>query len=354
MTNCAVDISVVVPVYGCPGALPELHRRLAETLEGMDKTFELILVDDACPQNSWIQIERLCAEDQRVIGVKLSRNFGQSRAITAGLDICRGTWVVVMDCDLQDRPETIPLLYAKAQEGYDVVFARRVDRKDGAVTKFLAQMFYKVYGYFTEQEYDSSLCHFSISRRIVIENFCRARENNRDFLSFILWLGFKQGTIDADSDARFEGNSSYSFRRKMRLAGEIITTHSDKPLRVSITIGFVLAGLAFLYLLYTVINYFIDPAPLGYTTLAASIYLMGGLTLISIGVAGIYIGNIFTEVKGRPLYVVAELLNGAGANAGAYVGASAGANAGAGACTYANTNTDAGEDASEKINAEVS
>lgn len=305
----SLDISVVVPVYGCPSALPELHRRLADVLESMGKTFEIILVDDNCPQNSWLQIERLAMLDTRVIGIRLSRNFGQTRAITAGLDICRGKWVVVMDCDLQDRPEAIPLLYAKAQEGYDVVFARRVKRKDSPVTKFLSRAFYKVYGYLTESTYDGAICNFSISRRIVIENFCRMREYNRDYSMFIQWLGFRQGTIDMEGDERYEGKSSYNLRRKIHLAGEIITAQSDKPLRVSIAIGFIIAALAFLYLLYTVIQFFIEPVPMGYTTTVASIYLMGGLTLISIGVAGKYIGNIFTEVKQRPLYVVAETLN---------------------------------------------
>lgn len=308
MNPVTLDISVVIPVYGCPTALPELHRRLIETLEDMGKTFEIIMVDDNCPQNSWVQIERLFAEDPRVVGIRLSRNFGQTRAITAGLDICRGEWVVVMDCDLQDRPEAIPQLYSKAQEGFDVVFARRVKRKDSPITKLLSRAFYKVYGYFTESEYDGAICNFSISRRIVVENFCRLREYNRDYSMFIQWLGFRQGTIDMEGDERYEGKSSYSLRRKIKLAGEIITAQSDKPLRVSIAIGFVIAALAFLYLLYTVIQYFIEPVPMGYTTTVASIYLMGGLTLIAIGVSGKYIGNIFTEVKGRPLYVVAETL----------------------------------------------
>lgn len=309
MSPATLNISVVIPVYGCPSALPELHRRLVEVLEGMGKTFEIIMVDDHCPQNSWVQIERLFAEDSRVVGIRLSRNFGQTRAITAGLDICRGEWVVVMDCDLQDRPEAIPLLYAKAQEDYDVVFARRVKRKDSAITKLLSRAFYKVYGYFTESEYDGAICNFSISRRIVIENFCRLREYNRDYSMFIQWLGFRQGTIDMEGDERYEGKSSYSLRRKIKLAGEIITAQSDKPLQVSIAVGFVIAALAFLYLLYTVIQYFIEPVPMGYTTTVASIYLMGGLTLVAIGISGKYIGNIFTEVKGRPLYVVAEMLD---------------------------------------------
>ena len=139
-----MDISVVIPVYGCKAALPELHRRLCETLENMGKEFEIILVDDNCPQNSWESIREICAADRRVVGVHLARNFGQIRAITAGVEQATGEWVVVMDCDLQDRPETIPKLFEKAREGYDVVFVKRVGRKDNFITKLFSRMFYKV------------------------------------------------------------------------------------------------------------------------------------------------------------------------------------------------------------------
>ena len=304
-------ISVVVPVYGCRAALPELCRRLAVTFVGMGARYEIILVDDRCPQNSWEEIEGLCAEDEHVVGVRLSRNFGQIRAITAGLDLCKGDWVVVMDCDLQDRPEAIPQLFEKAQEGYDVVFARRVERKDTGLTKLLSKAFYKAYEYFTDGAYDSSLCNFSVSRRIVIDNYLRMREHNRGYTMFIKWLGFRQAALEIEGDERFEGKSSYNFSKKMRMAFELITAQSNKPLRFAVNVGFAIALLSFAYLLYNVIRYFIDgSAPVGWTSTIASIYLMGGLTLSAIGVVGIYIGNIFTEVKNRPLYVVAEILNG--------------------------------------------
>ena len=128
-----VMISVVIPVYGCREALPELHRRLCESVGSITDAFEIILVDDNCPQNSWEEIEKICEQDRRVVGVRMSRNFGQIRAITAGLDYARGDYIVVMDCDLQDRPEGIIELYDKLQEGFDVVFASRVERKDTAI-----------------------------------------------------------------------------------------------------------------------------------------------------------------------------------------------------------------------------
>ena len=249
-----MDISVVVPVYGCRAAIPELHRRLCESLGTIANTFEIILVDDCCPQNSWEEIQKVCERDSRVVGIHLSRNFGQIRAITAGLDKSQGDWVVVMDCDLQDRPEAIPELYAKAQEGYDVVFARREGRKDSAITKFLSRCFYKVYDYFTEGTFDSSICNFSISRRIVIDSYCRMREQNRAYTMFIRWLGFRETAIDMSADERYEGKSSYNMRRKLKMAFEIITSQSNKPLFFSIKVGFAIAVIALLYIIYLILK----------------------------------------------------------------------------------------------------
>lgn len=309
-----MDFSVVVPVYGCRDALPELHRRLVETLEQMGKSFELIFVDDHDRQNSWEEIFRICQQDKRVRGIKLSRNFGQIRAITAGLDNAKGDWIVVMDCDLQDRPESIPELYGKACEGFDVVFAKRVDRKDSALTKFLSKSFYKVYEYFTDGTYDASLCNFSISRRIVIQNYCKLREHNRGYTMFIKWLGFRQTAIELVGDERFSGSSSYSFSKKMNMAFELITAQSNKPLQLSIRIGFVISLIAFAFLIYTVLRQLLfNDGAAGWTSLIASIYLMGGIILAAIGIMGLYVGNIFTEVKNRPLYVIEEDVNGEGA-----------------------------------------
>lgn len=305
-----IDISVVIPVYGCRAAIPELHRRLCESLEKISKAFEIILVDDYCPQNSWEEIQKVCEKDKRVIGIHMARNFGQIRAITAGLDKSRGDWVVVMDCDLQDRPETIPELYQKAQEGYDVVFARREGRKDSAITKFLSKCFYKVYDYFTDGTFDSSICNFSISKRKVIDYYCRMREQNRAYTMFIRWLGFKQTAIDMPADERFEGKSSYNLKRKLKMAFEIITSQSNKPLLFSVKLGFVSAFLALIYIIYLVFREIIlGDVLVGWTSIVASIYLMGGIILCAIGVVGIYVGNIFNEVKNRPLYVIDECLN---------------------------------------------
>ena len=305
-----MDISVVIPMYGCRAAVNELHRRLCENLEKLTNSFEIIMVDDCCPQNSWEEIVKICEKDKRVKGIHLSRNFGQIKAITAGLDQSRGDWVVVMDCDLQDRPESIIELYNKAQEGYDVVFARREGRKDTWLTKRLSKLFYKVYDYFTEGNFDSSICNFSISKRKVIDSYCRMREHNRAFVMFVRWLGFNQTAIELEADKRFEGKSSYNLKKKMKMAFEIITSQSNKPLLFSVKVGFFIALLSLIYIIYLVVRTLaFGDVLIGWTSIMASIYLATGILLCAIGVAGIYIGNIFEEAKNRPIYVISEILN---------------------------------------------
>ena len=305
-----MDISVVIPMYGCRAAVNELHRRLCENLEKLTNSFEIIMVDDCCPQNSWEEIVKICEKDKRVKGIHLSRNFGQIKAITAGLDQSRGDWVVVMDCDLQDRPESIIELYNKAQEGYDVVFARRKGRKDTWLTKRLSKLFYKVYDYFTDGNFDSSICNFSISKRKVIDSYCRMREHNRAFVMFVRWLGFNQTAIELEADKRFEGKSSYNLKKKMKIAFEIITSQSNKPLLFSVKVGFFIALLSLIYIIYLVVRTLaFGDVLIGWTSIMASIYLATGILLCAIGVAGIYIGNIFEEAKNRPIYVISEILN---------------------------------------------
>ncbi len=304
-----MDISVVIPVYGCRSALPELHRRLTKTLKTLTDDYEIILVNDACPQNSWADIEKLCDEDPRVVGIELSRNFGQLKAIAAGLDNCRGEWVVVMDCDLQDSPEEILNLYSKAQEGYDVVFARRKIRKDFFLKVFVSNCFYKFYSYTTGIDYDPALCNFSISKRRVVENYCKMRELHRAFVMYIKWMGFKQTAIDVEHHERYEGKSGYDFKKRMKLAVEILTSQSDKLLRLTTYIGIVIALLSFLGVVITVIRYFALHISPGYSSLFAAIFLMGGMILSAIGITGIYIGNIFMEVKHRPLYIIRTIKN---------------------------------------------
>ena len=305
-----MKISVVVPVYGCPGAVLPLCERVTDTVKKIADDYEIILVNDACPKNSWEQVKIACESDNHIVGVELARNFGQIHAITAGLDICDGDWVVVMDCDLQDRPEGIIELFNKAQEGYDVVFAKRKERKDSAVVKFFSKAFYKVYDYFTDGKFDNSICNFSISKRDVIESYCSMREQNRAYTLFLKWLGYKQTAIEIESDKRYEGKSSYNFKRKINMATQFITSQSNKPLLFSAKFGFLIAILSFIFAIIKIIQFFFTgEVPSGWTSLFVSIYFLGGLVLFAIGVIGVYVGYIFDEVKHRPIYVVRTVLN---------------------------------------------
>ncbi len=310
MNEQAVDISVVVPVYGCPGALPELHRRLTTTLSNLVESYEIILVDDRCPQGSWEVVKQLAEADDHVVGMRLSRNFGQPRAITAGLDRARGDWSVVMDCDCQDPPEAISALYKKALEGYDIVFARRVGRKDSHRTLALSHMFYRLYSYLAEADVDPDVGNFSIASRRAIEGYLSMREQGRDYSLFMAWVGFEQTSIDITPEERFEGKSSYTLGRKISLGVESITAHSKKPLNLAVKFGFAMAVVAFLVIIALIIQHFVDPnIPMGWPSTIATIVLVGGIIVSVMGVVGIYVGNTFAEAKQRPLYLVEDVIS---------------------------------------------
>lgn len=304
-----MKMSIVIPVYGCRAAIPELHRRLTESVSAITEDYEIIMVNDACPQNSWESIEELCQTDSHVKGLELSRNFGQMKAILAGLDYSTGDWVVVMDCDLQDRPEEIPNLYSKAMEGYDVVFARRKNRKDNRLKKFFAKAFYKVYEYATDTKYDESLCNFSIIKKDVVKSYCSMREQHRSYVMYLKWLGYRQTALDVEHDERFEGKSSYSFKKRMALAFDILTSQSDKLLKLTVKVGLLISILSVVVIIGLIINYFTANIATGWTSLIATMFLLGGMIIAVVGLVGLYVGNVFMQVKERPLYVVRQILN---------------------------------------------
>jgi len=304
-----MDISVVIPVYGCKGAVRELYERLTATLSDITSDYEIILVNDACPQGSWQVINEIASQDKKVVGIDLSRNFGQSKAITAGLDYATGDYIAVMDCDLQDRPEELKKLYDKAREGYDVVFGMRKDRKDTGFKKFVSKIYYKIYEELSGYKYDPDIGNFSVCSKAVIKNFCNMREFHREYSTYICWMGFKQAFIDIETDPRKEGKSSYTFLRKLRLAEDILTSQSDSLLRLSAYVGFIITFVAFLYIIFLVIQFFVADVDPGWTSVIASVLLIGGLVIMFNGITGIYIAKIFMQSKNRPLYIVREVKN---------------------------------------------
>ncbi|WP_054694942.1 glycosyltransferase family 2 protein [Syntrophomonas palmitatica] len=303
-------ISVVIPVYNCAKSLNELYIRLEDTLSNISPDFEIIFVNDCSPQHDWQVITELASKDDRVKGINLSRNFGQHNAITAGLDNTSGEWVVVMDGDLQDQPEEIIKLYNKAQEGYDIVFGRRYDRQDIYFKKLMSRTFNKVFEYLADTTTDHTIANFSICNAKVIDSFRMMREKNRSYQHFIKWTGYNLVYIDIEHASRPEGKSSYTFRKRLELATQIIVAHSNKPLRLSIGFGFLMTVLSVVYAVYLVLRYLLlAKPPAGWTSVMVSLYFLCGLLFANFGIVGLYIGKIFDETKNRPLYLIDDRIN---------------------------------------------
>ena len=304
-------ISIVVPAYRCAECLPELHRRLVAVIEPITTQFEIVLVNDCSPDKDWEIIATLARADARVKGVNLSRNFGQHLAIAAGIDHADGDWVVVMDGDLQDRPEEIPILYRKAQgDGLDVVFGRRANRQDPWYKILASRAFAWVFRQLSDVHVEPGIANFSISSRNVMDAYRRLREGSRAHVLVLLWCGFRVGYVDVAHAARHAGRTTYNLRRSVALAVESITSQSNKPLLLSMKFGFFMAAFSFSFAMYEIVRYFTLGVPVsGWTSLIVSLYFIGGLLMVNMGVLGLYLGKVFNESKHRPIYLVRETLN---------------------------------------------
>jgi len=298
-------LSVIIPVYKAEDCLHELHRRLLESLEAITPEFECFLIEDCGGDQSWAMIQEIAHHDARFKGIQFSRNFGQHYGITAGLDFCSGDWVVVMDCDLQDAPEEIPRLYAKAQEGFEVVLARRMRRQDSTEKKWSSRLFYGVFNYLTDMDYDPAVGNFRIMSAKVVAQCCSMRESLRFLPGMVHWLGFPYASIEVDHGARFAGESTYTLSTLLKLGGDTIIAYSDKPLRMSIKLGFGISALSLVFGLYSLVRALLNDVPvLGWSSLIVSIFFLGGIIIANLGIIGIYLGKTFEETKNRPLYVV--------------------------------------------------
>lgn len=303
-------ISIVSPVYHGEKMVAELVRRNRESVSAITDDFEIILVNDASPDGSWEEIEKQCRLDPRVKGIDLSRNFGQHYAITAGLRYASGEWIVVMDCDLQDRPEEIPALYRKALEGFDIVCARRVRRRDPLFKRMQSRLFHGLYNWLSGLKTDGAVANFGIYSRQVIFEYGKLPERARSFPTLVEGLGFRRTTIAVEHSPRAEGKSSYSIRKLLALALDVTVSNSNRPLQFAVGLGFGMSALAFLLALYNIVAKWIGIIQMpGYTTTVFSIWFVGGLLLFVMGILGLYIGKIFDQVKGRPLYIVRETRN---------------------------------------------
>lgn len=304
------DISIIIPVFQAELILDELLKKTKSAVSHITKNYEIILVNDASTDNSWLSIVQAGIEDTRIKGINLSRNFGQHYAITAGLRNATGEWVVVMDCDMQDNPDEIPNLYNAAIDNWDIVYAKRIERQDSYFKKLSSIIFHKVYRYLSGFKSDSKIANFGIYNSKVILEFNKMNELSRSFPSLIQYLGFKVSSINITHNERFEGNSTYTFRKLFKLTTDVILSNSNKPLIISINIGFIIAFCSFFIAFYNIFAFYVGLNSIrGFTSTIFSIWFVGGLNLIMLGIVGIYIGKIFDQVKQRQLYIVSETVN---------------------------------------------
>jgi glycosyltransferase involved in cell wall biosynthesis len=303
-------LSVVVPVYACAGCLTALHERLTRSVAEITGAYELVFVDDRSVDEGWDVLQRLARSDSHVRAFRLSRNFGQHAAITAGLAQARGRWAVVMDCDLQEAPEDIPRLWAAAREGYQVVRTVRHGRHHPRLKRWGSRLYRRLT---LEADTSPDYSTLSLISRQVVDAFLRLRDKDREYMIALDWLGFDATTVEIDHAERHEGKSAYTFGRLVRVALDGMFFRSTVLLRVVVLVGFLVALTGVVVAGFEVVDYFAQPdqSVPGYTSLAVLLLVLAGFIIVSIGVVGLYVGRIFEQVKDRPLFVIDARAEGA-------------------------------------------
>lgn len=304
--NSNIDISVIVPIFNEEQIIPELYNRLQKTVSQVSKNYELIFVNDGSSDHSLMHILKLSEQDSRVFYINFSRNFGHQVAVTAGLDASKGKAVVIIDGDLQDPPELIVDLFKKYQEGYEVVYAKRKERKGESVfKKVTAKMFYRSLKQITAIDIPLDTGDFRLIDRKVVDYLNLMPEQNKFLRGQIAWLGFKQTEVLFNRDKRKYGKTGYSIGKMLRFAMDGITSFSDKPLQLVTKLGFTISFVSFIIILYAIYsNFILNRTITGWTSLIVSSMFIGGVQLISIGVIGEYISRINKNVLKRPLYII--------------------------------------------------
>ena len=305
----SIEISIISPVYRAEKILDKLVYQIRDTLHEIGVTFEIILVDDRSPDNSWEVMKQLSTKFPEVKSIRLSRNFGQHPAIVSGLSLAKGEWIVVMDCDLQDQPKEIEKLYKKAIEGYDLVLARRENRRDGFIKKMYSKIFSKVFNYLADTDFNNEVANFGIYNRKVIASVLTIGDYIKAFPLFIYFTGYNATSVAVEHADRDSGKSSYSFSKGISLAFNAIISFSNKPLKIFVKFGMIISFLAFIGGLVNLIYYLEGSIKVsGYSSLIISIWLLSGIIITVIGVVGIYIGKVFEQTKNRPAYIIDEII----------------------------------------------
>jgi dolichol-phosphate mannosyltransferase len=303
--GAALELSVVVPVYGCVDCLVALHDRLTRSVVAVSDRYELVFIDDRSTDGGWEVLRSLAERDAHVRAYRLSRNFGQDAAITAGLAQARGRWAVVMDCDLQEAPEDIPRLWAAAGDGYDIVRTTRRGWRHSRFRRWTSRAYRRLT---LETDVRPDYSNLSLLSRRVIDAFLRLHDRDREYMIALDWLGFDSTTIEIKHAERHAGESGYTLRGLINVALNGMFFQSTVLLRVVVLVGFLVALAGTALATYEIIDYFVEPdkrVP-GFASLAVLTLLLAGFIIVSIGVVGLYVGRIFEQVKNRPLYLIDE------------------------------------------------
>lgn len=299
------QISVVIPLLNEEGNIIVLYESLVNVLTTISNDFEIIFVDDGSKDSSFEKITNISNQDNRVLGISLSRNFGHQIAITAGLEHSCGEVVITMDADMQHPPELILSLYQKYNEGYDIVNTIREESEDaGMFKKATSKWFYSIINKLADIRIEPASADFRLMNRKTVNAFLQLKEKNRFTRGLISWMGFHQAYITYKAATRFSGKTKYSITRMFGFAADGITSFSAKPLRISFYMGLIVSFIGLLYSIYAIFAFFSGKTIPGWTSILVSILIIGGIQLISIGIIGEYLARVFNEAKNRPLYLV--------------------------------------------------
>lgn len=311
MTASAPEISVALPVFNEADNLDELRDRLVKALDAAGRTWEIVFVDDGSRDGSFEKMAEFARADRRIRALRFSRNFGHQMALTAGVDAARGRVVAVMDADLQDPPELLVDMLKKIDEGYEVVYAQRTKREgESAFKLWTAHVFYRLLKRWTNVDIPVDVGDFRLMGPKAVAAFRRLRERHRFIRGMTAWIGFRQIGVPYVRPPRTRGETKFPLRKMLRFALDGLTSFSHVPLQLATWLGFLVSAFAFLYILVVLALKLLGINERGWTTLMGWILLLGGVQLMLIGVLGEYLGRIYDEVKGRPLYLVADEVGG--------------------------------------------
>ncbi|MCK9610706.1 MAG: glycosyltransferase family 2 protein [Candidatus Cloacimonas sp.] len=303
-------LSIIIPCYNTRECITALYESIKNILGHNKIAYEIIFIDDKSPQKDYEVVKHLSQIDSSVKLIKFVRNFGQQNAISAGLKISKGDWVIVMDADMQDDPIYIPQLYSKVQEGYDIVFAKRINRKHSFIKILESRVYHLCFNWLTGMDTDTTIGNYGIYSRKVVNEFNNMNEQFRSFGLLIKWMGFNCAYMDVEHGKRYTGKSSYNFHKGIILAFNAMIAFSQRPLKFAVLIGFGITFISIIVSIIFIIRWLLgEVAIIGWTSIVLSIWLIGGLNIIILGIVGLYIGKIFEETKQRPHYIIDYMVN---------------------------------------------